>query len=53
MWSITMNKNTKDTIDISFVALMMILVGLSITACGILIATPFLIKWIVGLLLIV
>jgi hypothetical protein len=44
-----MNKNTKDTANISLVALILVLVTASIIACGILIGTPFLLEWVIKL----
>ncbi|MNK14259.1 hypothetical protein D3C87_323580 [compost metagenome] len=46
-----MNRDTKDTANISLVALLMSLVIGGIIVCGILIATPFLVEWIVRLIL--
>lgn len=46
-----MNKETKDTANISIVALTIVLAILGIVACGILLATPFPIEWIVKLIL--
>lgn len=57
MWAPTlegifMNKNTKDTANISLVALILVLATASIIACGILIGTPFLLEWLIKLLLV-
>jgi len=54
MWTpksegILMNKNTKDTANISLVAIILVLVIASILACTILLGTPFLLEWVIKL----
>jgi hypothetical protein len=45
-----MNKNTQDTVNISFVCLILVLVSATIIFSGLLFATPFMIEWVVKLL---